>query len=115
MKARFRVLRFVAAVSKGIGWLLLLAGLVLGALIAQGLRTLPFAPIAEPLSTSNLIQGGALFGGFFLGFLLFYGAGGALRVLIAIEENIRVAAGWVDQGLPPPDETPVEVEPGPFP
>lgn len=93
MKARFRALRLVAAVSKGIGWLALIAGVALGALIAQGFLYLPLAPFVEPLSTSSLIRGAAVFALFFLGFLVFYSAGGMLQVLTAIEQNTRGAAG----------------------
>lgn len=89
MKARFRGLQLVALVSKGIGWVGLLAGLVVGTLVAQGLLYFPLAPFTEPYSIGSLLGGVALFAPFFLGFLLLYGWGGALQVLMAIEQNTR--------------------------
>ncbi len=113
MKARFRALRLVAAVWKWIGWLALLAGLVLGALVAQGFLYLPLAPFAEPYSANSIIQGVVVFAPFFLGFLVFYSAGGILRVLMAIEEHTRGLAAPVPPGQPEVGEHPWEGEIGP--
>ena len=100
MKSRFRVLRLVASVSKLIGWLAFLAGLALGALVAQGILYLPLAPLAEPYSTNSLIQGAVLFAPFLLGFLAFYSGGGIMQVLIAIEKNTRGVATPSAPGTP---------------
>lgn len=89
MKARFRVLRLVALVSKGLGWLCLIAGLALGALIANGTRYFPLIPPAQPYSANNLAAALTTFLPLFVSFLFFYGVGGALQVLMAIEMNTR--------------------------
>lgn len=106
MKERFRGLRLVALVSKAIGWLILLAGLILGALIVQGILFSPLDPLAEPYSTSSLMGAAALFVPFLLGFLLLYGSGGVLQVLLAIEKNTRTAQK-------PGDDEPGQIPPGP--
>lgn len=113
MKARFRALRLVAAVWKGTGWLALLAGLVLGALVAQGFLYLPLAPLAEPYSANSIIQGAVIFAPFFLGFVVFHSAGGILRVLLAIEENTRGLAALAPPGQSEEDGRPWEGEIGP--
>lgn len=112
MKVRFRGLRMVAAVSKLIGWLALAVGAAYGALIPQGFLYLPLAPFAEPYSTSSLVQGAIVFAPFFLGFLVFYSAGGILQVLLSIEENTRGLRGPVPPGQPAEGGPPWEGEIG---
>ncbi|HLB12081.1 MAG TPA: hypothetical protein VJO15_03895 [Dehalococcoidia bacterium] len=104
MKARFRVLHFVALASKAIGWLALIAGLALGALIAQGSLRVPLVPFVEPYSGSSLVQGAAVFVPFLMAFLLLYSAGGTVQVLLAIEENTR------KESTPPPVERPGDAD-----
>ena len=89
LKAGFRVLQLVAIASKGLGWLCLIAALILGGLIASGLRYFPLVPPGQPYSTNNLVGAVTTFLPLFIGFLFFYGVGGALQVLIAIERNTR--------------------------
>ncbi|MDO8689127.1 MAG: hypothetical protein Q7R39_03820 [Dehalococcoidia bacterium] len=89
MKARFRVLRLVALVSKGLGWLSLMAGLGLAFLTANATYYLPLLLPADPYSSLSLLGAALTFLPFLLLFLFLYGAGGALGVLIAIESNTR--------------------------
>lgn len=110
MKARFRGLRFVALVSKGLGWLCFIAALVLGALIAGGERYFPLLPPGQPYSTNNMVGAVTTFFPLFVAFLFFYGAGGALQVLIAIERNTRPVPQQPPESAPDQPEAPGDWE-----
>lgn len=112
MKKRFRGLRWVARLSKGVGSLLLIAGLFLAAQVAQGSLYIPFAPPAAAYSSDALWAAAGLFAPFLLGFLVLYGGGGALGVLIAIEDNTRGAARGAVPIPPPEGQGPPQDEAG---
>ena len=92
MKARFRGLRIIAAVSKAVAWVSLLAGLGLGALMANATYYLPFLPPAAPFSSNSLLGAALTLLPFLMGFLFLYATGAILQVLLAIECNTRVPA-----------------------
>jgi len=100
LNAGFRVLQIVAIASKVLGWLCLIVALILGGLIASGLRYFPLVPPGQPYSTNNLVGAVTTFMPLFIGFLFFYGAGGALQVLMAIERNTRPVTRQPSQGSP---------------
>lgn len=106
MKARFRGLLMVARLSKGLGWLSLIAGLVLGALTANGTYYLPILLPAGPYSTQSLVGALLTFLPFLFWFLFMYAAGGAIQVLIAIERNTRPVAPGLPEERPGPIEEP---------
>lgn len=94
MKARFRGLTFVAHLSKIIGLLALITGLVLGAQAVGGALYFPLiSSFAEPYSPASYVSAAAYFTPFLLVFLLFYMIGGILQVLVAIERNTRPEVG----------------------
>lgn len=100
MKARFRVLRLVALVSRGLGWLSLIAGLVLAFLTANATYYLPLLLPADPYSPLSLLGAALTFLPFLFLFLFLYGAGGALGVLMAIESNTRLETEQPSAGDP---------------
>lgn len=116
MEKRFRALRLIALVWKVLAWVVLAAGILLaiGVVIlglVQGragvpsalVREYPFLGRATGL-LGTLITGVGMFLGTVLCFVLFYAAGQAVDLGLAIEQNTREAAHYLrgEGTLPPP-------------
>jgi len=100
LNARFRVLGLVALLSKSLGWLSLIAGVVFAFFTANATYYLPLLLPADPYSPPSLLGAALTLLPFLLLFLLLFGAGGTLDLLIAIERNTRPEAKQPPAGAP---------------
>jgi len=102
MEKRYRALRFVASLWKVLAWVIL----ALGLLGSVGILVMSFLGVSGNVlrQASGLVTSG-IWGGIlaFLGgvlvtliqFVIFYAVGESISLGLAIEENTRVMATWV--------------------
>jgi hypothetical protein len=99
MQARIRKLRIVAALFRGLAWIVLAAGVILGFLVLVGvlvesLLGIPALPLPRQTATFGGIVGLVLA---LLGFALLYGTAALLRLLLSVEAKARELANLLGE------------------